>query len=99
MTYGFIQDVPATLEMYDQIRDGIGDETPPGLISHVAIEREGGLRYVDVWETEEDWERFRQERLEPVVGKVLAAHGLEVDHSQVVFDPVTVLDTWIGQTG
>ena len=34
---------------------------------------EGGLRYVDVWDTEADWERFRDEQVEPAVGQVLAS--------------------------
>jgi hypothetical protein len=55
MTYAFVQDAPANRAIYEEIRTGLGDETPPGLISHVVIEREDGLRYIDVWETEADW--------------------------------------------
>ena len=32
---------------------------------------EGGLRYIDVWETEADWDRFAEERLHPVVHPLL----------------------------
>jgi hypothetical protein len=39
-----------------------------GLVVHVAVERpEGGLRYIDVRESEDDWNRFAEERLHPVV--------------------------------
>jgi hypothetical protein len=53
------------------MRQSRSPEVPDGLIVHLAIERaEGGLRYVDVWESQEHCERFIEERLHPVV------HGL-----------------------
>ena len=71
MTYAFSQDVPIDAAFYNRITDGLGDEPITGLITHIAIERpEGGLRYIDVWESEQDWNRFAEERLHPVV------HGL-----------------------
>jgi hypothetical protein len=71
MTYAFTQDVPIDATFYKRITDAIGDEPVKGLITHIAIERpDGGLRYIDVWDTEEDWDRFANERLNPVV------HGL-----------------------
>ena len=74
MTYAFTQDVPIDAGVYQRITDGLGDEPPKGLIVHVAMERpEGGLRYVDVWESEEDWDRFAEERLHPVVHPLLGA--------------------------
>lgn len=73
MTYAFTQDVPIDAAFYQRITDGIGEETPKGLITHIAIERpEGGLRYIDVWESEEDWDRFAGERLHPVVHDLLS---------------------------
>jgi len=71
MTYSFTQDVPIDATFYKRITDGLGDEPPKGLVTHLAIERpEGGLRYIDVWESEADCNRFAEERLHPVV------HGL-----------------------
>lgn len=73
MTYAFVQDVPIDAGLYARIQDGLGTEMPAGLISHVALERdEGGLRYVDVWESEDDWDRFAEDRLHPVVHGLLA---------------------------
>ena len=98
MAYAFVQDVPANEEMYRQIKEGLGDEPPDGLVAHVAIARdEGGLRYVDVWTSQEAWERFRAERLEPVVGAVLARHGLPHDHSLVQLRDVHLVDAWLGR--
>jgi hypothetical protein len=71
MTYAFTQDVPIDAAFYKRITDALGDEVPKGLITHLAMERaEGGLRYLDVWESQEDCERFVEERLHPIV------HGL-----------------------
>ena len=71
MTYAFSQDVPIDANFYKRITDALGDEAPKGLIVHLAMERaEGGLRYIDVWESEEDGDRFGEERLQPV------GHGL-----------------------
>jgi hypothetical protein len=72
MTYGFTQDVPIDEAFYQQIVEGLGGEAPKGLIVHVAVERpEGGLRYIDMWESEEDWDRFAEDRLHPVVHPLL----------------------------
>ena len=73
MTFAFTQDVPIDATFYRRIADGLGSEAPKGLITHIAIERpEGGLRYIDIWESEEDCERFTQERLHPVVHDLLS---------------------------
>ena len=73
MPYAFTQDVPIDAAVYRRILDGLGDDPPKGLIVHLAVERpEGGLRYVDVWESEADWDRFAEERLHPVVHPLLA---------------------------
>jgi hypothetical protein len=97
MPHAFIQDVPADEAMYRQIRSGLPADVPKGLISHVVIKRaEGGLRYVDVWETEADWERFRDDHVEPIVTAVLAGHGLPHDHSLVRFEPLDVIEAWVG---
>ncbi len=73
MTYAFTQDVPIDAAFYRRVLEGLGDDPPEGLIVHLAVERpEGGLRYFDVWESEEDWDRFAEERLHPVVHPLLS---------------------------
>ena len=68
----FTQDVPIDAGFYRKIADGLGAERPAGLIVHLAFERpEGGLRYLDVWETQDDFDRFAEERLHPVVHPLL----------------------------
>lgn len=97
MPYGFVQDVAANAEIYGQIKARLGDTPPPGLISHVVMAREGGLRYIDVWQDEAAWNEFRDQHVEPVVTEVLAGFGIAHDHSMVVIEPFDVVDTWVGE--
>lgn len=72
MAYAFTQDVPISTDVYWRIVRGLGDAPADGLILHVAVERpEGGLRYIDVWESESHWDRFAEQRLHPVVHPIL----------------------------
>ena len=96
MTYGFVHDVPANEEMYREIRARIGDRRPDGLVAHIVMRRDEGLRYVDVWETQADWERFHDERVDPAVSAVLASYGLAHDPSIATFTEFDVVDAWIG---
>src|SRR6478735_5917774 len=98
MSYAFIQDVPANAEIYAEIRSKLPSDAPVGLISHIVIEQEAGLRYIDVWDTEADWDRFRDDVVEPTVTEVLAGYGLPHDHSLVTTTEVNVIDMWIGTT-
>lgn len=98
MTYAFTYDVPADEEMYGKIRALLPAQPPAGMISHVVIKRDAGLRYVDVWESETAWQTFMDEIGEPAVEKVLAGYGLPHEHSQVTLDEIDVIDVWQGAT-
>lgn len=77
MAYAWLQDLPITREVYQQIRAALGSETPPGLLVHLVTNNPdgSGLRYTDVWESKEACERFLEERVHPVLGRVFAAAG------------------------
>ena len=62
----------ATLEQYDQARREINweDDVPPEAKFHVTWMAEDGFHALDVWESQEAFERFAQERLMPGVQKV-----------------------------
>jgi len=95
MTYAFTQDVPIDRAFYQRITDGLGDEPPPGLIAHLAVERqEGGLRYIDVWDSEEDFERFVEERLHPVVHGLLAEVFGDHLPPEPGLTPLSVVHAW-----
>lgn len=96
MPYAFTQDVPIDAATYARIRDGIGDEPPPGLIVHLAIERpEGGLRYITVWESEADSDRFSEERLHPVVHTMLRDVFGDDLPPEPERTPTTVIHAWL----
>ena len=76
MPYACFYDVPGDERMYAQVRAEIGEEQPKGLILHMVIKREDGLRHFQVWESRQEWERFQQERVAPAVAKMLAAVGV-----------------------
>jgi hypothetical protein len=95
MSYAFVQDVPANTEVYWKIRTKLGDTPPPGLISHVAIEHDGGLRYVDVWDSEDSWRAFHDTTLFPAVSEVLAGQGIEPNEALVTREAVTCVDAWV----
>lgn len=100
MPYAFTQDVPIDAAFHARIKEGLGTEPPEGLICHLAVERpEGGLRYIDVWESEDDWDRFVEQRLHPVVHSLLAevfGEQLPPEPERVALRPV---DVWLGATG
>jgi hypothetical protein len=94
MTYAFTYDVPIDEDFYRKIQVGLGPELPKGLITHIAMKLpQGGLRYIDVWETQEDSERFGEERLHPVVHplleKILGEAPPEPEHV-----PLNVIHVW-----
>ncbi len=76
MAYAFSQDMPTGKDMYTGLSDLIGDEATKGLIVHLAFETADGMRIVDLWESEEDFDRFQQARLRPSMDKMLQAAGI-----------------------
>lgn len=96
MPYAFTQDVPIDAATYARIREGIGDEPPPGLIVHLAIERpEGGLRYLTVWESRAHSDRFSEERLHPVVHSMLTEVFGDDLPPEPERTPISVIHTWL----
>ncbi len=77
MAWAFIQDAgQVTLEDYDRVAAEIGDDPPEGLILHVVGRRGDSFRIIDVWESEDAYMRFRDERLGPTVEKVLGPEAM-----------------------
>ncbi len=73
--YAYAQDVPIKLPVYRQIKEEIGEDVPNGLLVHLVVETEEGLRYIDVWESRADCDRFFDERVHPAVDRVFARVG------------------------
>jgi len=79
--------------MYEQVRAEIGDESADGFVVNVVTKTEGGLRHLNVWESREHWEAFRDQRVQPAVAAVLARIGVPVPDGPIeehVLDLVAV---------
>lgn len=74
MVYAFEQDVPIDKTFYARIIENLGSEPLPGLMVHLCVTHpEGGLRYIDVWETEEHCRAAFADRIHPAVDAALGA--------------------------
>ena len=72
-------------EIYDRVRQRLGLEKPAGGVFHVAgPSPTGGWRVIEVWESEEEAQRFLKERLLPA----LEAVGAPAPRTQPQFWPV-----------
>src|SRR5215207_3593499 len=68
MVYAYTQDVPVGPEFYRRIIDELGPEPVEGSLLHLCVRTpEGGLRYIDVWESEELCAKAFDERVHPAV--------------------------------
>lgn len=67
VAYAYVQDVASSWDQYERVAAGLVDPPPTGLLVHVAGPTDEGVRIIDVWESEEAWERFRAERLAPAI--------------------------------
>lgn len=73
MVYAYIQDVPIGEELYSRIIEGLGPQPLEGSLLHLCVRRDdGGLRYIDVWESEAHCARAFEERIHPAVDAAFA---------------------------
>jgi hypothetical protein len=64
----------ATWADYERVQEAVGDDPPEGLIYHAAGEAEGGRwQAVSIWESEDHYTRFRDERILPAVERTLGS--------------------------
>ena len=75
MSYALLYDIPADEQMYRQVNAALGDGKPEGLIVHLVLQADTGLRHIGVWDSRQHWQRFRDQRLQPAVHAVLTAAG------------------------
>ena len=74
-----------TPDQYNQARERVNWEgdTPDGALLHVPWFTDSGLQVLDVWESPEQFQRFSDERLGPVVQEI----GIEGE-PRVEFNPL-----------
>jgi hypothetical protein len=74
MAVAFILDFPdATLDQYDQVIEKMGltdGASPPSAQHHWVAKTDDGIRVVDVWDSDEAFEKFSQEQIGPITQEV-----------------------------
>lgn len=91
--YAFVQHVPIDDKIYARIREQLGAEPPVGLISHTVERLSDGLRYTDIWESEEAWNTFAETRLHPIVGPLLREFEVRTN-GEPERVPVDIIEVW-----
>ena len=73
----------ATIEMIEAVTDEMDVRTlpPNGLIVHTAVNIGGRLTIIDVWESQDDWEKFSESRLGPAFATVAARMGVDLSQA------------------
>lgn len=94
MTYAVEYEVPGNEEIYRRVKAGIGDEAPEGLIVHVVVKSTLGLKHLEVWESRQLWESFRDERVRPAVAAVLSELGVSEPPPAPAENELDVVDVW-----
>jgi hypothetical protein len=67
LSYALMQDVASSWDQYERVTAPLMDSAPAGLILHVAGPTDEGFRTIELWESEQAWQRFQAERLAPAI--------------------------------
>ena len=98
MVYAWTQDVPIGDDTYRRIIEALGPEPLAGQLAHLVVRRDdGGLRYIDVWESEDACERAFDERIHPAVSTVFREIGFRPDGEPPVHR-LDVVDAFVAGT-
>jgi hypothetical protein len=66
--YAYCREMPGvTEEMATRVDAEVGEASVSGLIAHVSGPTPDGWRIIDVWESQQDFDRFLVERLNPAL--------------------------------
>ncbi|WP_326821643.1 hypothetical protein [Streptosporangium sp. NBC_01756] len=95
MSYAFTYEVPIGPDVYARIKQELGPEPPPGMILHLAHRTERGLRYLEVWESKQAYLAFVDDRLHPIIDRVVTqALGFRPPEPPITM--LEVVDVWVG---
>lgn len=77
MATGALFELPGfTQENYEAVLAAVGEEPPDGSYFHISGPIDGGWRVIEVWDSEDEAQRFFQEQFVPA----LRALGLDGPH-------------------
>ena len=73
-------DLPVSPDFLEAVSEemDVRNDPPDGLIAHVFTEVAAGCHVVDIWESAEQIQRFRDNRLMPAFAKVAAAQNVSM---------------------
>lgn len=93
MVYAYTTDVDIDAERYQKILGEIGPEPYPGSLIHLCVQKpDGGLQYIDVWETKEAAAKAFAERIHPAVDRAFGGTRPPEPHTE----PIDVIDVRFG---
>jgi hypothetical protein len=78
MTYAFYYDAPGTPQTYEMVSRELAAERPEGLVLQLVTRTERGLRHLNVWQSRQQWETFRDRKVRPAVATVLTRMGVPI---------------------
>jgi hypothetical protein len=58
---------------------GVHDNPPAGLVVHVMSETANGVHIVDIWESQDAFDKFNNGQLMPTMQKVMAERNISMD--------------------
>lgn len=89
VVYAYTQDVPIDFDTYEKIIANLGPEPLDGCLIHLCVRRaDGGLRYVDLWESRDKCAKAFDDRIHPAVDKAL---GEDRPRQEPFTEPLVVL--------
>ena len=87
MAWAVTETFDVSWEDYRRIVDEIGErDLPDGLYYHLAGPEANGIRTMSVWESEEDFNAFREQRGAPAAARVLGDDKATGPTSHVAID-------------
>jgi len=81
-----MQSEEMTAEGYDAVNEKLGDDPPEGILARTAGAADAGFRVFSVWESKEDYERFREDRLLPAIREVIGEEAASGPSSAEIYE-------------
>lgn len=81
-----MQSQEMTAEDYDAVNEKLGEDPPEGILARTAGTAEAGFRVFSVWESEEHYERFREDRLLPAIREVIGEEAASGPSSAEIYE-------------
>ena len=92
MSYGFVMDVPAPIDLYDALHAEIARRSAArggadGLLVHLARETRDGFQVTEVWESKEQCDRFTVDVVRPALAELSGGQPPAPEPAREEFEP------------